>query len=93
MTESTLNNNSNHRSSATVTAVKHYFLYGTQPFLSTKPHSYMFFMREATKSKASFNEVTFEAEWFTIDTEARRQVMEVEEVESSLKMIKKLRNW
>jgi hypothetical protein len=53
----------------------------------------MFFMREATKSKASFNEVIFEAEWFTIDTEARRQVMEVEEVESSLKMIKKLRNW
>ncbi|WJX66199.1 hypothetical protein P8452_50779 [Trifolium repens] len=40
---STLTNNSNHSSAtatATAAAVKDSFLFGTQPSLSTKPHSY-----------------------------------------------------
>ncbi|WJX71115.1 5-formyltetrahydrofolate cyclo-ligase [Trifolium repens] len=44
----------------------------------------MFLTREATKSKASFNEVAFEAEWLNLNTEAR-QAMVVEEEESYLK--------
>jgi hypothetical protein len=62
---STLTNNSNHSYATATAAVKDSLLFGTQPSLSTKPHTVtMFFMREATNSNsnASFNEVAFQAE-------------------------------